>query len=299
MNCAPPPALETTARDVPALPPAFWRLIRIGEESGLIAPDGAPGKPRAGQAVARMREAVARTLAEFGYSATEFYLLVTLFRAAPRPVSVEKLARETLTDAEGLGIALDRLHAERALAPGCAEDPEAPVTLTPSGRRLVLLLMYRTFRSGFPGGSLPDFARNLPGKSPRHASFMKKFIPFSRILLGLMFLFFGLNGFLHFIALPPHAGVAGQFMGALVVSRYALAVFALQALAGGLLLANRFVLLALAILAPILVNIALFHVFMAPHGAGAAMVGTALWSVLAYHERARFAPLWSSRGLGA
>ncbi len=117
----------------------------------------------------------------------------------------------------------------------------------------------------------------------------------SRILLGLLFAVFGLNGFLNFIPMPPPSGIAGQFMGALFVSKYLLVVFALELIAGALLLANRFVPLALAILAPILVNIALFHAFMAPAGVAPAVVSCALWAVLFARERAAFAPLWVSK----
>src|SRR3954470_2058230 len=95
---------------------------------------------------------------------------------------------------------------------------------------------------------------------------MKTLVLISRLLLGLMFLVFGLNGFLNFIPMPPPTGVAAQYFGALFVSHYLLAVFALEIVAGALLLANRFVPLALTILAPILVNIVLFHASMAPDG---------------------------------
>src|SRR5437667_667389 len=81
----------------------------------------------------------------------------------------------------------------------------------------------------------------------------------SRVLLGLMFLIFGLNGFLNFIPAPPPTGVAAQFIGAMFVSHYLAAVFALEIVAGALLLANRFVPAALTILGPLLVNIVLFH----------------------------------------
>ena len=126
---------------------------------------------------------------------------------------------------------------------------------------------------------------------------MKSLILISRILLGLMFTVFGLNGFLHFIKLPPHTGLAGQFMDALVASKYLLAVFALEAVAGVLLLVNRFIPLALAVLAPVLVNVALYHFLIAPHGVGAAVVSIALWAVLAFRERAAWAALWSPKGV--
>lgn len=125
---------------------------------------------------------------------------------------------------------------------------------------------------------------------------MKTLTLVSRVLLGLMFLVFGLNGFLHFIPAAMPTGVAGQFIGALFVSHYLVPVFGLQLAAGLLLLANRFVVLALAILAPILVNIVLFHVFMAPEGLVMALVAVALWAVLFVRERAAFSALWRAKG---
>ena len=91
----------------------------------------------------------------------------------------------------------------------------------------------------------------------------------ARYLAGVIFLVFGLNGFLHFIPLPPPSGVAGQFMGALFVSHYLTLIFGLQVIAAVLLLANRYVPLALAVLAPVIVNILCFHALMAPEWAPA------------------------------
>src|ERR1035438_8240506 len=101
---------------------------------------------------------------------------------------------------------------------------------------------------------------------------MKALIITSRILLGLIFTVFGLNGFLHFIPMPPPSGAAGQFFGAMFVSHYIFAVLVLEITAGVLLLVNRFALVALVILGPILVNIALFHITMSPHGYAAAVI---------------------------
>src|SRR5215470_11438580 len=78
---------------------------------------------------------------------------------------------------------------------------------------------------------------------------MKILTNISRFLLALIFTIFGLNGFLHFIPMPPPTGVAGQFFGALFVSNYLVPIFALQLISGVLLLVNRFVPLALTILA--------------------------------------------------
>lgn len=137
-------------REASALPPAFWRFIRIGEKAGLVTSTGGLEAGESQYTIAQTQESVARILAKLHYSATEFYLLVTLLHAAPRPVSMETLARETLAESESLGVALDRLHADQAIVAECEEDLEAPVKLTPSGSRLVLLLIYWAFRAKLP-----------------------------------------------------------------------------------------------------------------------------------------------------
>jgi hypothetical protein len=103
----------------------------------------------------------------------------------------------------------------------------------------------------------------------------------ARFLLGLIFLLFGLNGFFHFLPMPPPTGVAGQFLGALFVSQYLVVIFALQLIGAVLLLINRYVPLALTILAPVIFNIFFFHCLMAPSGLPLALVVTVLW-VLAF-----------------
>src|ERR1700684_2695203 len=101
----------------------------------------------------------------------------------------------------------------------------------------------------------------------------------SRILLGLLFTVFGLNGFLHFIPMKPPSGLAGQYMGALFVSHYLVVVFLVQLIGGILLLVNRFVPLALILLGPVLVNILLFHACMAPEGLPMALFALVLWLI--------------------
>jgi len=87
-----------------------------------------------------------------------------------------------------------------------------------------------------------------------------------RVLLGLMFVVFGLNGFLHFIPNPPPpTGNALQFGTALAATGYMKIVFSLQII-GGLLVLLGFVPLGLTILCPIIVNILLFHILMLPEG---------------------------------
>ena len=117
----------------------------------------------------------------------------------------------------------------------------------------------------------------------------------SRYLAGVIFLVFGLNGFLHFIPLPPPAGVAGQFMGALFVSHYLPLVFGLQVIAAVLLLANRYVPLALTVLAPVIVNILSFHALMAPSGLPLALFVAVLWAVIFVDVRWAFAALFQAR----
>ena len=117
----------------------------------------------------------------------------------------------------------------------------------------------------------------------------------ARYLAGVIFLVFGLNGFLNFIPLPPPGGVAGQFMGALYVSHYLWVIFAFQVIAGVLLLINRYVPLAVAILAPVLVNILTFHALMAPSGLPLALFVALLWIVIFIEVRPAFSGLLQSR----
>lgn len=117
----------------------------------------------------------------------------------------------------------------------------------------------------------------------------------ARYLLGLIFLVFGLNGFLHFIPMPPPAGTAGQFLGALFVSHYLVVVFALQLAGAILLLLGRYVPLALTLLAPVIVNILLFHAFMAPSGLPMALIVAVLWVVVATSVWPAFAGLLQRR----
>jgi putative oxidoreductase len=117
----------------------------------------------------------------------------------------------------------------------------------------------------------------------------------SRYLLGVIFLTFGLNGFLHFIPMPPPTGVAGQFFGALFVSRLYVVIFALQIVPAILLLVNRYVPLALTILAAVIFNILSFHIFMAPAGLPLAIFVAVLWVVVFIHVRQAFSGLFQSR----
>jgi hypothetical protein len=119
----------------------------------------------------------------------------------------------------------------------------------------------------------------------------------ARFLLGLVFLVFGLNGFLHFLSMspPPSGTAAAQFFGALYVSNYLLVIFLLQIVGAILLLLNRYVPLALTLLAPIIVNILLFHLFMAPSGIPLAIIVTVLWGLVFLNVHSAFRGLLQQR----
>ena len=117
----------------------------------------------------------------------------------------------------------------------------------------------------------------------------------ARLLLGLIFVVFGLNGFLNFIKGPMPTGLAGQFVGALLLSHYFWVVAALQIAGGALLLVNRFVPLALVLLGPVIVNIICYHVFLNPSGAVLAAVVTVLWLIVFYGKRQYFSGIFVQR----
>jgi putative oxidoreductase len=117
----------------------------------------------------------------------------------------------------------------------------------------------------------------------------------ARVLLGFIFLVFGLNGFLHFIPMPPPTGVAGQFFGSIFASHYWLVIFGVQTIGGLLLLVNRFVPLALVILGPVVVNIFFFHALMAPAGLPLAIVVVVLWAIVANRNKQYLAGIFVPR----
>lgn len=85
--------------------------------------------------------------------------------------------------------------------------------------------------------------------------------------LGLAFLVFGLNKFIGFLPPPELTEQAGAFFGALASTGYMITLVALVEIAtGALLLARKFSALALVLLAPLSVNIVLFHLVLDPAG---------------------------------
>jgi len=125
---------------------------------------------------------------------------------------------------------------------------------------------------------------------------MKILTLIARLLLGLVFFVLGLNGFLNFLSMGPMpTGLAGQFIGALILSHYFWVVAALQVVGGALLLVNRFVPLALVLLGPVIVNIILYHLFLNPAGVALAIVVVILWFIVFYAQRQYFSGIFVQR----
>jgi uncharacterized membrane protein YphA (DoxX/SURF4 family) len=124
------------------------------------------------------------------------------------------------------------------------------------------------------------------------SSIQNKLPTVARYLLGLAFFVFGLNGFLHFIPQPPMNGPPANFAGALLASGYFFPLLkATEVAASLLLLSNRYVPLALAVLAPVLINIVAFHAFLAPAGLALPIVLIVTEVYLARSYRDAFAPM--------
>lgn len=118
----------------------------------------------------------------------------------------------------------------------------------------------------------------------------------ARILLGLAFLVFGLNKFFNFIPSGPlPTGVAGQYMGALVSTRYIMIVGLFEAVGGLLLLIGRYVPLALTLLGPVIVNILIVGILLTPQALGPGLVVTVLWLVVFWRVRSAFAGIFQAR----
>jgi hypothetical protein len=117
-------------------------------------------------------------------------------------------------------------------------------------------------------------------------------------VLGFSFLAFGLNGFVRFIPPLKMRNPALEFFIGLAATGYMLPMlYMTQAAAGALLLVGLWVPLALAILAPIVINILLFHLFLAPAGIPVALMLVAFEASLAWSYRAAFAPMLQAQAI--
>jgi len=118
----------------------------------------------------------------------------------------------------------------------------------------------------------------------------------ARILLGLIFTVFGLNGFMNFIPQPPPTNpLAGQFFMAVSASHFAAFFFALQVLGGLLLLSGYFVPLALTVLAAELYNILAFHITLSPATIAPALVACVLWVLVFIPYRESFTGIFTAK----
>lgn len=123
---------------------------------------------------------------------------------------------------------------------------------------------------------------------------MKYAVLITRILLGLIFVFFGSNIILHFMHMESPAGNAGLFMQAVGTTGYMKVIGLIQIIGGILLLVGRFVPLGLTLLAPIVINILLFHTFLAPSGIPVALVLVVLEGFLLFAYRSSFMGIFAA-----
>jgi uncharacterized membrane protein YphA (DoxX/SURF4 family) len=117
----------------------------------------------------------------------------------------------------------------------------------------------------------------------------------ARILLGAVFVFFGLNMILQFMHAPMPTGDAGALMGLMFTHKWVAFYGFVEAAAGAMLLFGRFVPLGLTLLAGILVNILLYHLTLDPPGIGPGLIAGVLEAFLVYAYRASFAGLFDPR----
>ncbi len=118
---------------------------------------------------------------------------------------------------------------------------------------------------------------------------MKHLPMIARVLLGLLFAVFGTLGLFELGPQPEMSEEAGAFMGALMETGYLWPVIKVTEIVCGLLLIlGAFVPLALVVLAPIALNILLFHIFLEPQGAVVGVVILVLGLYVAHQHRESF-----------
>lgn len=120
----------------------------------------------------------------------------------------------------------------------------------------------------------------------------------ARILLGLTFLLFGLNGILNFMPKQPlPESLAKNFTDVFLASHYVIFVGVVEVIAAVLFLVGRFIPLALVFIGPVIVNILIFHTTMMPAPAAFApgLVVTLCWFIVFFRHRAAFEPIFQAR----
>ena len=124
---------------------------------------------------------------------------------------------------------------------------------------------------------------------------MKILVLVARVLLGLTFLVFGLNKIVTFIHMPMPTGDAGAIMILMFSHGWMRVVGTAEAAAGMLLLAGRFVPLALTILAAVGLNILFFGFAFAPSGIYLPLFLAILEVILVYAYRESFRGIFDGK----
>lgn len=201
-------------------------------------------------------------------------------------------------DPEGDGTEPPRTHGparRKKIRPDV--DPAPPRTSSPRRRRSEGVAA-RTRTETVAIMSTQAILEAHVSAAPRAMSFTRHLPAAARVVMGLAFFVFGLDGFLHFIPQPtgpmPEGAVA--LGGAMMNSGYLLQLIkGTELVVGALLLSNRLVPLALALLAPVVVNIVAFHAFLAPDGMAMGLIVLALEVYLAWMYRDAYRPMLAWR----
>lgn len=121
-----------------------------------------------------------------------------------------------------------------------------------------------------------------------------KFTMIVRILLGILLVVFGANKFLHFIPMETPTGTAGEFMNSLGATGYIFPIVGvLEVFIGLMLLLKKWVPFVIILLAPISVNILLFHLFLDIPGVSVALLVAIFNGILIYKHWKLYRPLFS------
>jgi putative oxidoreductase len=135
-------------------------------------------------------------------------------------------------------------------------------------------------------GSLPD---SLSGEVMKITSLI------ARLLLGALFVFAGANHVFNFFKGPLPPGVAGQFVGAMIATGYMSFIGACEVIGGLILLSGWFLPFGLVVLGPIVINISVVNLLIAPKALPVAVVMILLWLLAAWRVRTVFSPLIKAR----
>ena len=119
----------------------------------------------------------------------------------------------------------------------------------------------------------------------------------AQVLVGLVFVVFGLNAFLQFMKGPLPPGQAGEFITILFTSKWVLFVGGVQVVGGAIVLSNRYVPLGLTLLGPVIFNILLFHGLLSHAGWQPGVVSAILWVFLMFRYQKNFAGIFAAKAM--